>query len=255
MIWCTYDIIKFRKKWTAMTPSAHHQAESTDTATGDPQHISYFPDVNNTGGLFMKFGAACEYSSLSLSHKKCRDSRCACRSVLCMGSLLLSIVELAETVEMLHSHPPTYEILFVSYSRPVFITKAMTFMCRFVFHAVQFLFLFRYGNVSPISQRKKKLSEYNPRFLLLQIVIDCHRIIAKIGLIHVVIANFCTWFEGTLNDESSSEVKYCSISAIVIETLEELHKNPAGDQSTSATSNVTHTLQIGMTSRRSLNEH
>ena len=102
-----------------------------------------------------------------LSPQKCRDLRHACRLVLCMGSLLLSIVELAETVEMLRSHPYTYEILFVSYSRPLFIAKAITFICRFIFHSVQFLFLFRYGNVSPVRQREKKLAKESPRFLLL----------------------------------------------------------------------------------------
>ena len=65
------------------------------------------------------------------------------------------------------------------------------------------------------------------RLLLIQIVIDrCHSI-AKVGLIHLIIANFCTWFEG-------AERLFClaihsqllSLLAIVDETLEELHKNP-----------------------------
>ncbi|CAF4679070.1 unnamed protein product [Rotaria sp. Silwood2] len=48
------------------------------------------------------------------------------------------------------------------------------------------MFLFRYGNI----------------------VIDRYHLMAKVGLIHIIIANFCTWFE-----------------AIVIETLDELRKH------------------------------
>jgi hypothetical protein len=59
MIWCTFDIIKFRQQWMKLTSSAHNQEEYMDIVERSPDSISYFPDIHNTGGLFMRFGAGC----------------------------------------------------------------------------------------------------------------------------------------------------------------------------------------------------
>jgi hypothetical protein len=61
MIWCMYDIRKFRRQWLKLTSSAYDQEEYMDIVERHPQNISYFPDIHNTGGLFMRFGAACKY--------------------------------------------------------------------------------------------------------------------------------------------------------------------------------------------------
>jgi hypothetical protein len=61
MIWCTIDIIKFRRQWTKLTSSAHDQTEYMDIVERYPHNISYFPDIHNTGGLFLKVGAGCKY--------------------------------------------------------------------------------------------------------------------------------------------------------------------------------------------------
>ncbi len=59
MIWCIYDILKFRREWLKLT-SACDQEVYMDIVERHPQSISYFPDIHNTGGLFMRFGAGCK---------------------------------------------------------------------------------------------------------------------------------------------------------------------------------------------------
>ncbi|CAF3620637.1 unnamed protein product [Rotaria socialis] len=164
MIWCTFDILKFRRQWTKITSSAHDQAEYMDIVARCPQSISYFPDMQNTSGLFMRIGAG----------------------LLCMGSLILNTIQLAKTIEIIRTHSQNNALLLISYSQAVFVTKLINFIFRFIFHCVQYMFLFRYGNI----------------------VIDRNHLMARIGLIHIIIANFCTWFE-----------------AITIETLHELRKH------------------------------
>ncbi|CAF3448741.1 unnamed protein product [Rotaria sp. Silwood1] len=164
MIWCTFDIIKFRQQWMKLTSSVHDQEEYMHIVEHYPDRISYFPDTYNTSGLFMRIGAG----------------------LLCMGSLILNIIQLAKTIEVIRTGSKQNELLLINYSQSVFVIKLITFIFRFLFHCVQFIFLFRYGNI----------------------VIDRYHLMARIGLIHIIIANFCTWFE-----------------AIVIETLDELRKH------------------------------
>ncbi|CAF2483887.1 unnamed protein product [Rotaria sp. Silwood2] len=164
MIWCTVDIIKFRQQWMKLTSSVHDQEEYMDIVERYPHRISYFPDMHNTSGLFMRIGAG----------------------LLCMGSLILNIIQLAKTIEVIRTGSRQNELLLINYSKSVFLIKLITVIFRFLFHCVQFMFLFRYGNI----------------------VIDRYHLMAKVGLIHIIIANFCTWFE-----------------AIVIETLDELRKH------------------------------
>ena len=70
MIWCTFDIIKFRRQWVQMTAMVCDQEEYMDIVERSSHHVSYFPDIHNTGGLFMRIGAGCEYfSSLAYENK------------------------------------------------------------------------------------------------------------------------------------------------------------------------------------------
>ena len=65
-----------------------------------------------------------------------------------MGSFLLTIVELAKTIETMRTGPEHHDRHSINYSQSVLITKSMTYIFRLIFHVVQFIFLFRYGNVS-----------------------------------------------------------------------------------------------------------
>ena len=56
MIWCIYDILKFRRQWMILTSGAENQSEYMEIVQQNPQRISYFPDIHNTGGLFMRIG-------------------------------------------------------------------------------------------------------------------------------------------------------------------------------------------------------
>jgi hypothetical protein len=60
MIWCTYDIIKFRRQWMKITSSADNQSQYMYIVEHYPDNIPYFPDIHNTGGLFMRVGAGCK---------------------------------------------------------------------------------------------------------------------------------------------------------------------------------------------------
>ena len=65
-----------------------------------------------------------------------------------MGGLLLTVIELAKTIETIRVGNANLKESLNAYSRSPFIAKAITFIFRFLFHSVQFTFLFRYGNVS-----------------------------------------------------------------------------------------------------------
>ena len=65
-----------------------------------------------------------------------------------MGGLILTLIELAITVVTIGSDPITRDSFSISYSSTVTVTKAISYIFRFLFHCVQFTFLFRYGNVS-----------------------------------------------------------------------------------------------------------
>ncbi|CAF1285260.1 unnamed protein product [Adineta ricciae] len=164
MLWCTFDIIKFRQQWMQLTGSASTQEVYMGLAEHHSDTMFYFPDVHNTGGLFMRIGAG----------------------LLCMGSLILTLIELAKTIATVDVHGVTRTALEPKYYSSVSIARSIAYVFRFLFHCVQFSFLFRYGNL----------------------IINRYHALAKFGLLHLVIANFCSWFE-----------------AIVIETLEEIHKN------------------------------
>ena len=60
MIWCTVDISRFRRQWMEFTKSAANQDEYMDLAALHNNEVFYFPNANNTGGLFMRVGAGCE---------------------------------------------------------------------------------------------------------------------------------------------------------------------------------------------------
>lgn len=61
MIWCAIDIIKFRRKWSELTGSAQDEEEYIDFAEVHKHQMSYYPDIHNTGGLFMRVGAGSEF--------------------------------------------------------------------------------------------------------------------------------------------------------------------------------------------------
>jgi hypothetical protein len=65
-----------------------------------------------------------------------------------MGSLLLTVIELAKTIETMRVDPKIRDEFVSNYSQAVFVSKSITFIFRFIFHSIQFTFLFRYGNVS-----------------------------------------------------------------------------------------------------------
>ena len=62
MIWCTFDIIKFRHQWADLTCDAKNQEDYMAMTEQHSQRMSYFPDIHNTGGLFMRVGAGSKYS-------------------------------------------------------------------------------------------------------------------------------------------------------------------------------------------------
>jgi hypothetical protein len=44
-----------------LTSGAHDYEEYMDITERHAHTMFYFPDVNNTGGLFMRIGAGCKY--------------------------------------------------------------------------------------------------------------------------------------------------------------------------------------------------
>jgi hypothetical protein len=62
MIWCTFDIIRFRRQWADLTGDAKNNEDYMAMTEQHSQRMSYFPDVHNTGGLFMRVGAGSKYT-------------------------------------------------------------------------------------------------------------------------------------------------------------------------------------------------
>ncbi len=67
--------------------------------------------------------------------------------VLCMGGLILTVIEIAKTIASI-GNDKTSRAVYQTYSLTVLITKIISYTFRFLFHCVQYSFLFRYGNVS-----------------------------------------------------------------------------------------------------------
>jgi len=109
-----------------LTAGARDHEEYMGITQRHPDIMFYFPDIHNTGGLFMRIGAG----------------------LLCMGGLILTVIELGKTVVRIGSDEPTRAVMASTYSLSVIITRIISYIFRFIFHCVQFTFLFRYGNVS-----------------------------------------------------------------------------------------------------------
>jgi hypothetical protein len=73
-----------------------------------------------------------------------------------MGGLTLTVIELARTIARIGEDRSTRGLLPTNYSSPVAIARSITYILRFLFHCVQFTFLFRYGNVSILSLEKTR---------------------------------------------------------------------------------------------------
>ena len=69
-----------------------------------------------------------------------------------MGSLVLTIIEVAKSITMVGHEPVTRDAVAVRHATIVLVSKAILYILRFFFHCIQFLFLFRYGNVSRSNQ-------------------------------------------------------------------------------------------------------
>lgn len=147
MIWCTYDIIKFRKQWQKLTLEADNQSEYMYVVEHHVDKMAYFPNIHNSGGLFMRVGAGSKYKSFLFSRKIILMKCFFLYLVLCMGSLALTVIELAKIVEIMGLDDKSH---ISNYSSSVFVTKSISYILRFLFHCIQFMFLFRYGNVSMI---------------------------------------------------------------------------------------------------------
>ena len=63
MLWCTFDIIKFRQQWMQLTGSAPTQEVYMCLAERHSDTMFHFSYLLNTGGLFMRIGAGCEHWS------------------------------------------------------------------------------------------------------------------------------------------------------------------------------------------------
>jgi len=87
-----------------------------------------------------------------------------------MGGLLLTVIELGKTIARIGSEETTRALPIDTYSSSVIITRIISYIFRFLFHCVQFTFLFRYGNVSfqIILKFRRKIIEF--RLLLIVII-------------------------------------------------------------------------------------
>ena len=65
-----------------------------------------------------------------------------------MGTLILTAIELAKTAEAIRTSSSQHEPIPMSYSQAVFIFQLLSLILRFLFHCVQYTFLFRYSNVN-----------------------------------------------------------------------------------------------------------
>jgi hypothetical protein len=76
-----------------------------------------------------------------------------------MGSLILTVIGIVITVIKLRNYePPSARASFAGVStQSTLITQLITYLLRFIFHCLQYSFIFRYGNVSK-SKKKTKTS-------------------------------------------------------------------------------------------------
>lgn len=90
-----------------------------------------------------------------------------------MGGLLLTVIELARTIVRIGTEETTVRAASTTttYSSSVTITRIISYIFRFLFHCVQFTFLFRYGNVSIRLFFQENKSTFSSYFRLLLIVI------------------------------------------------------------------------------------
>ncbi len=65
-----------------------------------------------------------------------------------MGGLILTLIEVAKTIVRIGTEESTRVVSTGPYTLSVMTTRLISFVFRFLFHCVQFTFLFRYGNVS-----------------------------------------------------------------------------------------------------------
>ena len=65
-----------------------------------------------------------------------------------MGSLILTIIELAKTIIISTNHEAAANRSYPHCFLSITVTTSMSYILRFLFHCVQYTFLFRYGNVS-----------------------------------------------------------------------------------------------------------
>ena len=149
MTWCIFDIIRFRRKWKDITADARDSGDYTDIIQRYSDRMFYFPDSHNTGGLFMRIGAGCKYETIGRTRLTDRSS--LFYLVLCMGGLILTVLEIGKTIARIDEDEVKIRAgsSSASYDTPaVTTTKLITYILRFIFHCVQFSFLFRYSNVS-----------------------------------------------------------------------------------------------------------
>lgn len=64
-----------------------------------------------------------------------------------MGGLLLTVIELGRTIIRIGNEEANRDTSATIYSSSVIVTRIISYTFRFLFHCVQFSFLFRYGNV------------------------------------------------------------------------------------------------------------
>ena len=53
--------MKFRREWADVINDAGDQEDYMDIAERHSNKVFYFPDIHNTGGLFMRVGAGSKY--------------------------------------------------------------------------------------------------------------------------------------------------------------------------------------------------
>jgi hypothetical protein len=87
-----------------------------------------------------------------------------------MGSLILTVIELARTVAAMGSNELTRDSNLMKNTSAVTITRSISYIFRFLFHCVQFTFLFRYGNVSKIDKKYRHIIFFHFSLSLIVII-------------------------------------------------------------------------------------
>ena len=74
-----------------------------------------------------------------------------------MGSLILTVIGIViAIIKLINYEPPTRASSVGVSTKSTLITQIITYILRFIFHCVQYSFIFRYGNVSNDYLRKEK---------------------------------------------------------------------------------------------------